>query len=240
MDAGVIVLAAGRGSRLAGVAAELPKPLVALGGRPLLEWNLRWLAAAGARRVWLNVHHLAARIEEALGDGAAFGVELRYSRETELLGTAGGWRRVATTEPAERWLVVYGDNAMRFDLERLLAAHDASGMAATVALFDPARHANTGIAGGRAALAPDGRVRRFMEGGTVGLVNAGVYVLEAEVAERVPAGYADFGRDVLPGLAEEGRLAGHVMEDGAFCLGVDTPARLREAERMVATAEVRL
>lgn len=241
MDVGVMVLAAGRGSRLEPLSGAVPKPLMRLGGRSLLEWNLTWVAEAGLRRVWINVHHRGEAIEAALGSGARLGVEIRYSREPELLGTAGGWRAVAGEHPGP-WLVLYGDNAMRFDLRRFVTAHEAGGAAATIALFDPRRHANTGAAGGRVALAADGRVSRFVEGAPAGagltLVNAGAYVLEAEVAAAIGPGYSDFGRDVLPALAARGRVRGHVMEAGGFCLGVDTPARFAVAERLLSAAEV--
>ncbi|MBX6366035.1 MAG: hypothetical protein IRZ00_19480, partial [Gemmatimonadetes bacterium] len=90
--------------------------------------------------------------------------------------------------------------------------------------------------------AADGRVRRFVEGARAGaglpLVNAGAYVLEAEVAAEIGPGYADFGRDVLPVLAARGRVRGYVMEAGGFCLGVDTPARFAVAERLLSAGEV--
>lgn len=241
MDIGVMVLAAGKGSRLEPVSGALPKPLMRLGGRSLLEWNLAWVAAAGVRRVWINVHHRGEAIVAALGSGAGLGVEIRYSREPELLGTAGGWRAVAG-EHRGSWLVLYGDNAMRFDLRRFLAAHRAGGAAATIALFDPSRHANTGAAGGRAALAPNGRVSRFVEGAPsrdgLELVNAGAYALEPDVAEEIGPGFADFGSDVLPALTARGRVRGHVLEAGGFCLGVDTPERFAVAERLLSRVEV--
>ncbi len=238
-----MVLAAGRGTRLGPLAGGRPKPLVEVGGRPLLAWTLEWLAAAGVGEVWLNLHHRGDAIRSAIGGGADFGLTVRYSPEATLLGTAGGWRRVAQAAPRERWLVVYGDNLLRFDLGALVRAHGAGGpgTAATVALFEPVRHANTGMAGGRARLAADGRVLGFVEGASApdgGLVTAGAYVLEASVVAEVPRDPADFGRDVLPRLAAAGRLRGHVLEAGAFCLGVDTPAALARAAAMIAGAEV--
>ncbi len=237
-----MVLAAGRGTRLGRLSESVPKPLVEVAGRPVLHWTLEWLAAAGARDVWLNLHHLGEKIRAAVGDGTRFGLSVRYSPEPALLGTAGGWRRVAQLAPTARWLVVYGDNVMRFDLRAFVGAHLSAqpSVAATVALFDGARHGNTGLAGGRAQLSSDGRVLRFVEGASRegGLVNAGAYVIESTVAGEVPEGPMDFGHDVLPALASAGRLRGHLLEPGAFCLGVDTPAALARAQAMMASAEV--
>jgi mannose-1-phosphate guanylyltransferase len=216
-----LVLAAGRGSRLQTRHPD-PKPLVPFGPRRIIEWNLRWLASAGIRRIWINLHHGAERIRAVLGHGTQYDVELRYSEEPVLLGTAGAWKKLES-EWSGASLVVCGDNVLRFDLAALLRCHGAVGAAATVALYEPTRTLNTGMAGGRARVEA-GRIVEFTEGGATGLVNAGVYVLEPSVADGIDAGFADFGHDVLPCLAAAGQLAAHVLEEGSMCLGLDTPA----------------
>jgi mannose-1-phosphate guanylyltransferase len=229
-----LVLAAGKGSRLGAAAGGVPKPLVDLGGDTPLDRALRWLTEFGVEQIWINLHEGADRIRSHVdaGHGA---VPISYSYEPQLLGTAGAWRQLAH-EWTTTSLVVYGDNIMRFDLAAMHAAHVRSGAAATVALFDGARHANTGIAGGRARL-EGARVRSFEEGGATGLINAGAYLLEPRVAATLGAGFLDFGRDVLPSLAHAGELNGYVMEAGGYCLGVDTPERLTTALRMLQAAE---
>jgi mannose-1-phosphate guanylyltransferase len=233
-----LVLAAGRSTRISPVTNGLPKPLLEIGGTSLLGWNLGWLRSHGIEEIWINVHHRAERIRAAIGDGAAYGVRVRYAYEPELLGTAGAWRALA-----DEWggtsLVVYGDNFMRFDLERLLDTHRSTGTLATVALFDPAVHACTGSAGGRARLSR-GRVVAFDEegGGVKSPVNAGVYALEPSVANLIAPGFQDFGRNVLPRLAAGGELAAHMLEPGGFCLGLDTPERYEAAQRLFAGGEV--
>jgi NDP-sugar pyrophosphorylase family protein len=233
-----LVLAAGRSTRISPVANGLPKPLLELGGTSLLGWNLSWLRAHGIADLWINLHHGAERIRAAIGDGAAWGVRIRYAYEPELLGTAGAWRALA-----EHWtgtsLVIYGDNFMRFDLGALVHAHRRSGASATLAVFDPAVHACTGGAGGRARLSGD-RVVSFQEDGVNGRapINAGVYALEPSVADAIPPGFRDFGRDVLPRLAEAGTLGAHMLEAGGFCLGLDTPERFERAKQLFAGGEV--
>ncbi len=240
MIAAALVLAAGRSTRIANVAGGGPKPLLELGGRTLLEWNLAWLAASGVRLAWINLHHRPEAVRTAVGDGSRWGLSVRYSHEEELLGTAGAWRRLGDQWDATS-LVVYGDNLMRFDLESFLSTHVRSGTAATAALFDPARHLNTGIAGSRVEIARD-RVIGFTEGSSSGrgLVAAGAYLLEPGVATDVPDGFVDFGRDVCPALAERGELAAHVLEEGAFCLGVDTPAAYLRAKALLREGKVPL
>jgi mannose-1-phosphate guanylyltransferase len=224
-----LVLAAGRGTRLGASANGVPKPLVEIGGVTPLTHALGWVAALRPERIWINVHEGAALVRERVGDAVA-GVPLSFSYEPALLGTAGAWKRLEA-EWEKTSLVVYGDNLMRFDLVALLRAHRAGGALATIAVFDPARHASTGSSGGRVTLRGN-RVLRFEEGGSRGLVNAGAYCLEPALRQRIASGFRDFGHDVLPSLAAEGVLGGHIVEEGAYCLGVDTPERLALARAM--------
>ena len=93
-----------------------------MAGESLLGWNLRLLAQYGFQDVWINVHYRADEIIDAVGDGARYGVRIRYSREPEILGTAGGWKRVAKAHRGS-WLLLYGDNLTRLDLRRFERAH---------------------------------------------------------------------------------------------------------------------
>jgi mannose-1-phosphate guanylyltransferase len=222
-----------------------PKPLLEVAGRTLLEWNLRWVLDAGFGPVWVNLHHRAAEVRatvEAMPLGAG---SILFSEEDPIQGTGGGWRALGE-EWTETSLVVYGDNVMRFDLALFVAAHRAAvalGGVATLALFDPARHVHTGIAGSRVILA-GGVVTGFQEvrGDRAGgaLVNAGAYLLEPGLVDRVTPGFCDFGADVFPDLVGDRVLRGHVLEDGGFCLGLDTPEHYRVGRRLVETGVVAL
>ena len=143
------VLAAGKGSRLGELSEHLPKPMIRIGGVPVIERNLRWLARHGVREVAINLHHLGEVIENHVGDGSQYGLSVVWSREQTLLGTAGGVKKMASFLESAPFLVVYGDNLFDFDLQKLIAAHERNHVIATLALFSIDRHQNTGIAGGR-------------------------------------------------------------------------------------------
>jgi mannose-1-phosphate guanylyltransferase len=236
-----LILAAGKGSRLAGASGGVPKPLVPVAGMPVLERSIRWVSAAGVERIWINVHTHADVVRGTIGDGSRFGVPIHYSHEPELLGTAGAWKSLER-EWVETSLVVYGDNLMSFDLASFIDTHRAGSAAVTMAVFDPARHAHTSKAGGQATVDADSLVTDFVEGGDAREVNprinAGAYLLEPSVSALLSPGFLDFGHDVLPRLARMGQLRAHVLEDGAYCLGIDTPGRLRAAERLLGHAPV--
>jgi mannose-1-phosphate guanylyltransferase len=231
-----LILAAGKGSRLGAERHGVPKPLMDVGGTTPLERNARWVAAVARDGIWINVHEGADLIRQRMGHEVD-DVPIEYSWEPELLGTAGAWKHLER-EWTDTSLVVYGDNFMHFHLAGLLQAHRAAGALATIAIYDPAINGNTGIGGGRVLVA-EGRVTRFVEGATEGLVNAGVYCLEPPLAARLEPGFSDFGRDVLPRLAEEGVLAAHRMEAEGYCLGLDTPETLARARRIAAEGNER-
>ena len=85
-----MILAAGRGTRLAPLTDTIPKPMLPIKGKPLIEWQVQSLAACGVAELVINLYHLGEQIEQHLGDGTRFGLNITYSRETSLLETGGG------------------------------------------------------------------------------------------------------------------------------------------------------
>ncbi|HLH23999.1 MAG TPA: nucleotidyltransferase family protein [Chloroflexota bacterium] len=234
-----LVLAAGKSTRIQPVAPDRPKPLIVVAGQTVLERNLRQLAAAGVRDVWINLHYRGEQIAALIGDGARLGLHVRYSWEPDLLGTAGAAKKLEAALAADTFLVVYGDNLTALDLAALTAQHRARAAVATIAVFDRDRVPNTGLAGGRVVVDAEGRVMRFVEGGAADspYVNAGVYALEPRVLAAIaPGAFADFGRDVFPLLLEHGARVDAFPIDG-YCLGIDTPEGLARANALVADLE---
>lgn len=123
--ASAIVLAAGRGERLRPLTDALPKPLLAVAGKPLIAWQVERLAAAGFDDLVVNHSHLGAMIEAALGDGRRFGVRIRYSHEERALETAGGIARALALLGRAPVLVVSSDIHTSFDYATLLPRIDA-------------------------------------------------------------------------------------------------------------------
>jgi MurNAc alpha-1-phosphate uridylyltransferase len=139
-----MILAAGRGERMRPLTDHTPKPLLQVGGKPLLVWHIERLRAAGFAHIVINHAHLGEQIEAALGNGAAFGVSIEYSREVSALETAGG---IATALPlidAEVFTVVNGDIYCEYDfsrlaepMARLAAGHDRTHL---VLVDNPPQH----------------------------------------------------------------------------------------------------
>lgn len=160
-----IILAAGRGERLRPLTDDTPKPLLRVGGRPLIEWQLERLAAGGFGHIVVNHSHLGPRIESALGDGRRFGVRIRYSPEPRALETAGGIAKALPLLGPGPFAVVSGDIHTDYDysaLEDVVAAigRDPAARAAHFVLVDnPPWHAGGDMALEGARVARTGQPR---------------------------------------------------------------------------------
>jgi MurNAc alpha-1-phosphate uridylyltransferase len=137
-----MILAAGRGERMRPLTDRTPKPLLPVGGKPLIVWHLERLATAGLREVVINHAHLGGQIEAALGDGARWGLSIRYSPEPEgALETAGG---IANALPLlggdEAFLVINGDIYCDWDVARAATALTANDLAHLVLVPNPSHH----------------------------------------------------------------------------------------------------
>jgi len=227
-----MVLAAGRGTRLEALGLGVPKPLVEIGGEPLLARQLRYLGRNGVELVVVNAHHLSGAIEEFAREyrSAAEGPEIVVLVEPELLGTAGGVRNALEALGPDAFLVLYGDVIFEEPIEPLAATHRERGAVATLSVYESDRLEGKGVV----SVDSEGLVTGFIERGEhapgeTGLVNAGLYVIEPRlVATLAPGVAADFGHDVFPAaLARGERLATHSL--GAPAIDVGTPDDLERA-----------
>jgi mannose-1-phosphate guanylyltransferase/mannose-1-phosphate guanylyltransferase/phosphomannomutase len=201
-----MVMAAGLGTRLRPLTQYLPKPMVPIANRPVLHHLLNLLAAHDVRQIGINLHAFPELIMSYFGDGSALGLEIRWSYEPELLGTAGGTRKLMDFWKGETILVTSGDGLHDIDVTALLGHHRRCGALATIAVKpvdDPSSY-------GVVVLDRDSRILGFQEKprrdeARSDLANCGVYVIEPELLERIPADtYSDFGEQVWPALVAAG------------------------------------
>jgi mannose-1-phosphate guanylyltransferase len=221
-----MLLAAGRGTRLAPLTDTTPKILAPFGGRPLLAHQLDYLQRAGMSEIALNVHHHADQVLACL-DELDPDVPVRISHERELLGTAGALvpLRDFFTEPT---IVLYGDVLTDADLAELMQEHRRHAPLATLAVY----RSRDSVGKGVVRVTETGRVEAFVEKPPAAtsevLINAGLYVIAPELLELIGAGACDFGHDVWPrALAAGHTLRASMLE--AYVRDIGSPAQLAAA-----------
>ena len=208
------ILAAGEGSRLRPLTDGLPKPMLAVHGRPLLEYNIRLLVHYGITDITVNTHYRAEKITSYFGDGSSFGATMRYTFEPSLLGTAGALNN-ARDLLDEPFLLVFGDNLSTCNINALIASRQPDDVGA-IALF----HRDDVTQSGVAVLDANDRITEFIEKPLSTdvpshWVNAGLVVLTPNLARTIPpTGPSDFGRDIFPNALQKGLpLRGYRMRE---------------------------
>ena len=218
-----MILAAGRGERMRPLTDHTPKPLLQVGGKPLIVWHIERLAAAGYTRIVINHAHLGAQIEAALGNGNTWGVSIAYSREETALETAGG---IATALPlidAEIFPVVNGDVFVAYDFAQLsrpmqiIAGSDAQ--LHLVLVDNPPQHPNGDF------VLRDGRV---VEGDDDKLTFSGIGVYHRDVFANTPPNIKAPLVPLLRAAIAAGQASGEHFR-GRW-VDVGTPDRLRQLD----------
>ncbi len=200
-----MIMAAGLGTRLRPLTDQIPKPMVPILNRPALYHILRLLAQHEITEVVVNLHYFPDLVTGYLGDGSNLGIDLRYSFEEELLGTAGGVKNNQEFLGDDTFLVLSGDAVTDVDLTGLLAAHRAHGGISTLAVKEVEDPSEYGVV----VLGEEHRVQGFQEKPAVEealslLCNTGMYVFEPAIFDRIPAGeFYDFGRMVFHELLRD-------------------------------------
>jgi NDP-sugar pyrophosphorylase family protein len=206
-----MILAAGLGTRLRPLTLAVPKPLVPVANRPLLEYTCALLAAAGVDEAIVNVHHLPERMLEGVRALETSGLRLHASVERRILGTAGGVKKAAAFLADDAFLLVNGDFLVDIDLRPVLDFHRHMQATATMVLFPEPN----GVIG----VDPDGVIRRFIAPpearepeGRLSCGFTGIHVLAPEVLKAVPANTPwEINKQLYPELiARERRICGFV------------------------------
>lgn len=221
----VVILCGGKGTRLRSVVSDRPKPMAALNEKPFLEVLIGRAAAFGFNRFILCAGYMGEMIERHFADPPP-GLEIKVSLETEPLDTAGAVKNAQALIRTPRFLVMNGDSFCGADLGAFAAFHAAKKALASVAVT---RAVETG-AGGAILKDAEGKMLAFREKAVAGggYVNAGLYIFEKAVLERVPAGAKySLERDLFPSLAAGGGV--YVYETPGALFDIGTPEGYRRA-----------
>ena len=230
-----LILAGGKGTRLRPLTVYTPKPVVPVMNRPFLLYQLDLLARAGITNITLSLSYQPGKIEDVLGDGSEYGVNLRFITEPNPMGTGGAYKYAADREGGAT-IVFNGDILTDVDLGRLVARHQERKADATIVLTrvdDPSRF-------GLVESDDDGRVLRFLEKPSpeqiaesgIDTINAGIYILEPSVLDLIPRNEnRSFEYDVFPKILESNMLFDSYVLDGNYWRDIGNPASYLQAHR---------
>ena len=214
-----MILAAGKGTRVRPITHTIPKPMIPILQKPVMEFLLELLREHGFTEVMVNVSHLAEEIENYFRDGQRFGVEIAYSFEGRIedgeligdaLGSAGGLKKIQNFQRFfdDTFVVLCGDALIDLNLSEAVRRHREKGALASLITKRVPREQVSSY--GVVVTDDDGRVRSFQEKPDVAdaasdMINTGIYIFEPEVLDYVPSGVPfDIGSDLFPKLVESG------------------------------------
>jgi mannose-1-phosphate guanylyltransferase len=226
-----MILAGGLSTRLYPLTKQVPKPLVPVAGVPNAVHLIRYLRAYGYDEIAINVHYLSDAIVAALGDGSRFGVRLTYSYEPELLGSAGGVKKLQSFFGDEPFVVVGCDDLTDLALDRLTAFHRERDAVATIGLVECEEVDQYGVV----VIDERGKIVGFQEKPAKGterskLVNTGIYAFSPAIFDRIPPDeFYDFGKQVFPALQSAGEPFYGFDARGAYWADIGTPGEYRRA-----------
>ncbi|MEZ5494418.1 MAG: nucleotidyltransferase family protein [Pseudomonadales bacterium] len=215
-----MILAAGLGTRMRPLTDHCPKPLLDVAGKPLIVRHIERLAAAGFRELIINTAHLGQMIEDALGDGAAWGVSIRYSREPQPLETAGGIVNALPLLGDAPFLVINGDIWTDFPLATLQQSLPADVLAHLVLVDNPDHHPQGDFVLRDGCVMPRGEAQGLTFSGLSVLSPALLAAWRARTGEALPL------REVLLPAMKNGAVHGEHYK--GYWLDVGTPQRLEQ------------
>jgi dTDP-glucose pyrophosphorylase/CBS domain-containing protein len=218
-----VILAGGRGSRLYPLTESVPKPMIPVAGRPILERLVLHLMSHGIRRIFLSVNYLSHVIEQHFGDGSDFGCQIEYLREDEPLGT-GGPLSLLPAVPTAPLLVVNGDLVTQCDVGKLIQFHEDGDYFATFGVRPYVVEIPFGVArveGTRLVELREKPTERM-------LINAGIYVLSPGATKMVPKGVAYPITEIFSSCLEKNLKVGAPLIEDEW-LDIGRPAELLHA-----------
>ena len=234
-----VIIAGGLGTRLRPLTYNTPKPIVPVVNRPFAVHQIELLARHGIKEVIFSLHYLSSEIRKALDDGKHWGIKIHYVLEEEPLGTAGAVKNAQKFLDDSPIIVFNGDILTDTNISKIVNFHREKEASVTLTLTE----VDDPTAFGLILTEKDGRVTRFLEKPSWDMVvaktiNAGIYVVDPKIFEKVPAGKEfSFERQLFPSLLEEGAPIYGYLSD-SYWIDIGNPEKYKEAHQAILRGEV--
>ncbi len=214
------ILAGGRGTRLKPITDEIPKPLIPIHGRPVMEHTLDLFKKYGITNVLISIGYKGEQIKQYFGDGKNFGVSIQYIEEQTPQGTAGPLR-LAQAHLTDTFVMCNADELKNVDLQEMYLFHKENKALGTIALTTVEDPSSYGVAKLQGSKILDFIEKPKKEESPSNLINSGLYILEPEIVLAVPLGNdpTSIERDVFPKIAQEQKLFGYPFSGQWFDTG---------------------
>jgi D,D-heptose 1,7-bisphosphate phosphatase len=223
-----VILCGGKGTRLGSIAAEIPKPMINVGGKPVLLHQVELLKRYGITEIIMLTGFLAEIIEEYFGDGKKFDVSISYYRETTPLGTTGGLKEIEEKLDSD-FLLLYGDVMVNMNLSKLIKFHKENSATATLVAHPNSHPYDSDLLEADAT----GKVIAFHpkphdeNSWNHNLVNAALYVFSLAILKHIQKGVkADFGKDIFPAILHDEKI--YAYKTAEYLKDMGTPERLEQ------------
>jgi len=224
------ILAGGLGERLRPITDEIPKPLIEINGKPILQYNIELAKNNGAECVVLGVSYKAEKIRDYFGHGEELGVEIKYSCENEPLGTGGALKQAEVyLQDCENFIMMNGDEMKEVYFDKLREVHTRNIAIATLALTEIEDPTKWGVVKQEGEKLVQFVSKPKVEDAPSRLINAGAYILSHDILDYIPAGKVSIENEVFPNIAAAGKLFG-VKAVGQW-YPTDTPEQLETARK---------
>ncbi|MFC1501496.1 NDP-sugar synthase [Elusimicrobiota bacterium] len=227
-----MILCAGFGTRMGELTKDIPKPMLKIRKKPMLEYTILHLAKLGINKIFINLHYLSEKITSYFGDGKDFGVSIKYSYEKEPLGTAGAVKNIETQlRKTSDFLLLYGDIVCNEDYQKLFAFHQTKEKSIATIILHERNESNSVV-----EMDSDNMIIRFIERPSEAVsnkmqnwVNSGIYCLRSKILDFIPkTKFCDFPKDIFPKLVANGGLYGYPLK-GYRC-AIDSSQRYNQVQ----------
>jgi len=224
-----LLLVGGLGTRLQSVLPSTAKPLAPVGNAPFLQLLVRQLRSQGIRHLIMCSGHMAAQVQAEFGDGHAWDVEIKYSKESRPLGTAGAIKFAeGYLSGVSDFLVMNGDSFLELDFCQFLGFHRGHGGIMSMAVRTVPNAARYGTVQSDARNQVTGFIEKSENHGP-GLVNGGVYIFKRAILQQIPDGPASLEKDIFPNLLRRGVYA---LEQSGMFIDIGTPEDYARAQTL--------
>jgi len=224
-----VILSAGLGTRLRPLTNSIPKAMIPIGNKPLLEHQINLVKRHGITEIIINLHHMPEKIKKYFGDGSKFGVEIVYSNEPKILGTAGGVKKVEKLL-SDPFLVMFADNLTNMNLSSVMDFHKSHDALGTISLYNSRSPETMGVV----VSDENKNIIKFLEkdpNPPTNEVSSGICVFDRAILEYVPKGVEyDFGSQLYPDLLSKG-IKLKCINPNSYVQDTGTIERYNKAQR---------